>query len=490
MTRKSQITQDALLVLGAVKLAQLVLDESERSAGFRRQVSAALAGQNGPQAIAKLIDRRLGALEKARSYVEWNKARAFRDDLAATVATITRQLGEVAPALAIDRLLRFIATHEVAFERVDDSSGYVEDVYSGAIEDLGGLTSQLSPDELALMPDRIAAALGQSDHGYFVDAARAVAGHLPPPVLRGWDIDLAKQYAELESRDAKSTDRFIYSNVSQYLVVRQIVADALGDLDGFIVLESRKHPNMQDTLGVAQRLLEADRAREALDWVRREAPVKLRFMSRTDIADHQVSRDVLAPQRASLEATILDKLGETDAAQALRWSVFEESLNMSMLRDYVARLPDFEDFDALDKAFDYVLTSKHIYSALDFLLAWPRLDLAARLVVKHFGTWDGRHYDLLPQAAAALENSEHETGAVAAAILYRALIDDILTRGNSKAYPHAARYLNALDALAARSDAEAVQVGNMDVHVTYRARLQKNHGRKYGFWGLLPQACR
>lgn len=476
------------MALGAAKLAQLVLDESEVNAGFRRQVSAALAGQNGPQAIAKLIDRRLGALEKARGYIEWNKARTFRDDLAATVSTITRQLGDAAPALAIDRLLRFIATHEAVFERVDDSSGYVQDIYYNAIEDLGALTPRLSPDELALIPDRIAVALGQSDHGYFVDAARAVVEHLPPPVLRGWDNDLAKRHAELEANDADTTNRFVYSNASQYLLIRQMIADALGDLDGFITLESRKHPNVQDTLDVARRLLEANRAREALDWVRRASPVKLMYMSRADVADRQMSRDALAPQRASLEAAILEKVGETEAAQALRWSVFEDSLSVTMLRDYVARLPDFEDVEVLDKAFDFVMTSEHIYTALGFLLAWPRLDLAARLVVKNFGLWDGRHYDLLPQAAEALDNSGLETGAVAATILYRALIDDVLLRGNSKAYPHAARYLESLDALAARSDVETTQVQNMDMHATYRAQLQKKHGRKYGFWGLLPRA--
>ncbi|ESQ79313.1 DUF6880 family protein [Asticcacaulis sp. YBE204] len=487
MARKPQITQDALISLGAAKLAQLVSDESEHNAGFRRQVSAALAGQNGPQAIAKVVDRRLSALEKARGYIDWNKARAFCNDLASTVATITRQLGDAAPALAIDRLLRFIATHEAVFQRVDDSSGYVQDVYYGAIEDLGGLTPRLSPDELALLPDRIAAALGQSDHGYFVDAARAVVELLPPPVLRRWDSDLAKRHAELEVQDTDTTNRFTYSNASQYLLVRQMIADALGDLDGFIRLESQKHPNVQDTLGIARRLLQADRAREALDWVRRERAVKFVFMSRTDLADRQVARDALAPQRAGLEAAILDKLGETEAAQALRWSVFEDSLNIAMLRDYVARLPDFEDFNVLDRAFDYVLAFKHIYAALEFLLAWPRIDLAARLVVKNFGLWDGRHYDLLPEAAEALDSCGLDTGAVAAAILYRALIEDILSRGNSKAYPHAARYLKSLDALALRSDAEAAQVRNMDLHVTYRAQLEKNHSRKYGFWGLLPK---
>lgn len=73
MARKPALSIETLVGLGAEKLAHLILDEAERSASFRRQVSAALAGQKGPGAIARIIDRRLGALEKARGFIEWEK---------------------------------------------------------------------------------------------------------------------------------------------------------------------------------------------------------------------------------------------------------------------------------------------------------------------------------------------------------------------------------------------------------------------------------
>lgn len=57
MARKPALLIDSLRELGAEKLARLVLDEAERSPSFRRQVSAALAGKKGPQAIAMIIDR-------------------------------------------------------------------------------------------------------------------------------------------------------------------------------------------------------------------------------------------------------------------------------------------------------------------------------------------------------------------------------------------------------------------------------------------------
>ena len=72
---------------------------------------------------------------------------------------------------------------------------------------------------------------------------------------------------------------------------------------------------------------------------------------------------------------------------------------------------------------------------------------------------------------------------VAATILYRALLDDILDRARSPAYGHAARYLEKLDALAALGDAAR----SIDPHETYRAAVAKKHRRKSGFWSLVKE---
>lgn len=228
MARKPALSIETLTELGAERLARLVFDEAERSAPFRKLVSAALASRKGPEAVAKIIDRRLGALEKARGFIDWDKARAFRDDLAA------------------ERLLRFIATHEPVFERVDDSSGYVQGVYYDGIAALGVLAPRLGSQEAAHLPDRIMASLGVSSHGYLVDVAKAVAEHLPEDVLRRWDADLTALQREREAEGAKAKDRFRFSNASQYRMVRQLIAGVLGDLDGLIALEEKKHPNAQE----------------------------------------------------------------------------------------------------------------------------------------------------------------------------------------------------------------------------------------------------
>ena len=70
-----------------------------------------------------------------------------------------------------------------------------------------------------------------------------------------------------------------------------------------------------------------------------------------------------------------------------------------MLRDYITKAGDFEEFEALDKAFAFIERHPDVNAALAFYLEWPRLDLAARYVTRRADIWDGRFSDALSPAA-------------------------------------------------------------------------------------------
>lgn len=466
MARKPALSTEKLKDLGADKLAQLVLNEAVRNAGFRRQVKAALAGKSGPEAIAKLIDRRLSGLARAKSFIEWDKARAFVDDLRSLTNTITSELGPAAPALAMDRLLRFITTHEQVFERVDDSSGRVQDVYYQAIHASGDLAQSLPVPEADALPEKIMTALGESTHGYLADVTEAVAPHLPQDSLVRWDADLKEAIAARQAEEtARKSDGWFYSMTSQWAGMRQILATARGDLDLLIALELKKKPHMQDTLTIAAQLLEAGRSAEALEWVRKPGG---RSFGETD--------DGLSPERVSMEARILDATGDRLVAQALRWRCYEACLSADILREYLKQLPDFEDIEAEDRAHAFALEKSEPEAALQFFLDWPRLDLAAKLITTHPHRWDGGDWHILPKVAGLLEHDYP----LAATILYRALLDNILDRARSKAYGHGAKYLGQLGLLAGELD--QIHPSGMVDHATYLAKLKTAHPRKSGFW--------
>jgi len=69
---------------------------------------------------------------------------------------------------------------------------------------------------------------------------------------------------------------------------------------------------------------------------------------------------------------------------------------------------------------------------------------------------------------------------MAATLLYRALLGEILDRARSKAYSHGAKYLRKLSLLA--QDADPTRPSGIVNHETYLAALKKTNPRKTGFW--------
>jgi hypothetical protein len=150
------------------------------------------------------------------------------------------------------------------------------------------------------------ASLGESTHGYLADLTAVVTPHLPQDTLNRWDGDLKKAIADRQAKEnTRKSDDWFYSMTSQWAGMRQTIAIARGDIDLLIELEARKQSHMQDTLGIATRLLEAGRATEALDWVRK--PSRRAF---------DCSGGDLSPARVSLEARVLEALDDRPAAQA------------------------------------------------------------------------------------------------------------------------------------------------------------------------------
>ena len=336
----------------------------------------------------------------------------------------------------------------------------IQDVYWRAGEGVPELVGKLSPAERARLPDRLLLSLKKDTHGLAPGLAISIAPLLEEPVLFAWDQTLQR----LESDNTRVFE------------IRQAIADARGDVDGFLALELLRPEWLQDPLKVAERLLAANRLDEALLWARREKKGRVAFMTEAGFADGRGDR-LHDLTRVNLEARILEAMKDRPAAQALRWAAFEVTLNVEILRDYIRKLDDFIEQEEQDRAFAIAMNSPHVYTALGFFIAWPRLDLAAKLVLEKRDAWEGRHYDLLGQAASVLA----EGFPAPATFLLRALLNDILARARSAAYGHAARYLERLNELSPRVADDT----GLALHADYVAQLRKAHGRKYGFWSLV-----
>ena len=240
------------------------------------------------------------------------------------------------------------------------------------------------------------------------------------------------------------------------------IADAMGDVDAFIAQydpATRKVPKI--AAEIAARLLAAGRAADAL-----------RFIERAEVdKSRRVPREW---QDARLD--VLEALDRKAEAQAFRWACFARDLAPDYLRNFLKRLPDFEDIVAEDRAMAHAAAHPGLLPALGFLLDWPSPDRAARLLIDRHGEINGDTYELLVPAAETLS----ERYPLVATLALRAMIDFTLTKARSKRYGYAAQHLKTCADLARRIE----DFGALATHAVYAVRLTQEHGRKSGFWSL------
>lgn len=474
MASKSTLNAKNLEALGAERLAQLLIEISTGDAAAKRKLRLALAGAEGPKEAAREIAKRLTSIARARTFVNWQNRKPLVKDLESQRHAIMEQIAPHDPREALGLLWRFMGLATPVFERCDDSSGIVIDTFHQACADLGDV-AKLAGHEPEALARQVLDALHDNGFGQY-DGLIVIMGpalgpegiaHLkdlveelgctPVPVppkaewtAVGWGSGGTRYAHEMDERHRQSMVGMALKDI----------ADVEGDVDAFIAQydpKTRKVP--QIAAEIATRLLAAGRAGDALGFVDRAALDKNHFVPR-EWEDARIA--------------VLEALDRQDEAQAFRWECFERGLSSDHLRDYLTRLPDFEDIDAEERAMAHAAAHYNLLPALGFFIEWPAPDHAARLLIARHKQINGDNYEFLVPAAEAVA----ERNPLAATVALRAMIDFTLNEARVKRYGYAAQHLATCADLAGRIE----DFAPIEQHNAYVARLKAAHGKKTGFW--------
>ena len=462
MARAKTVTPEALAALGAEALAEALIAHAATDPTLRKKLGMLLAGTEGPGKLAAEIDKRIKTIGRSPSFVDWEKRKPLVHELDHLRVTIATRLAKQDAARALELLWDLIGIADAVMERVGDGIGEVEDVFGAAMEDLGRLSAAQPPGDGKALARRVVAYCERDG----LCATDALIRHMSKALGAGGRAEIrhATEAALKAAPKSSGPHDWRADALRRHLAFRlALLADLERDADAFIAAIRAGGLESTHALDVAERLIAANRPAEALDWLdkpRRRVE---------DVDDDGTDTD--------LRIAALDALGRKDEAQAVRWQHFERFLSVEHLRAYLKRLPDFEDFEAEQKALGVAAAHKQAARGLAFFIEWRALDRADRLVRERLTALDGRLYEVLRPAAEALEEKFPE----AASLLYRRLIESVLERGSSKQYQYAARDLLSCARLAPHLPVP----GSIESHAAFVARLQKAHGRKYGFWGLI-----
>lgn len=460
--------------LGAPALAALLMEVSAGHGAIKRRLRLALADVAGPDEIATQVRKRLATIGKARGDLDWRQARAMAADLATQQAAIAGPLATADPRAAHELMWSFVGLAERLFDRTNDGSGQLMDLFRTGVGELGRLAQAARVDP-ALLADRACDALTGPDDGQYDGLVETLAPSLgaaglarlktlvtawgqraPEPgeegPIIGYGLSGPVHSGRTAARRAETARRIL-----------ERIADAEGDVDAFIALQpAAARRQIATATGIARRLLAAGRAEAAWDALTAAQPPRNGYVP---------------PDADAVRIDILEVLGRQDEAQAFRWQRFETMLHAGHLRDHLRRLPDFDDFEAEQRALSLVEAFPDIHAALAFLVEWPAPERAARMVLARRDALDGDRYEVLGEAADRLDGAHP----LAATLLRRAMIGFTLRAARSSRYGHAARHL----AECAAADVRIVDHGDVPDHAAYVAMLRRDHARKPGFWNAV-----
>jgi hypothetical protein len=484
MPPKTSLNAKNLEALGSERLAALLLEISTGNAAAKRRLRLELAGEESPAEVARAITKRLATIAKSRSFVDWQNRKGLVDDLESQRRAITGPVQKAEPDLALDLMWRFVALADTVFARCDDSSGTIIGIFHKAVADLGTIAIIAKPDARRLA-EQVFAVLISNSYGQYDHLIAALSPAMGPEGLEHLKQRLIAHGAEKKPKLAKAERRVVAygsagpvyqdeiedsSRSSTVRLALMEIADAHGDVDAFMAqydARARKVPGI--AAKISRRLLDAGRIQDA--WRIIEAAEHPRHLGDLE----ELGWRDFAWDDARID--VLEAMGRKDDAQAARWSCFEQFLSAGHLRAHLKELPDFDDMATEERALDRVTAHGNLHHALHFLVSWPALDRAAKLVEQRASELDGDRYEILSPAADTLAGKHP----LAATLVLRAMIDFTLTTALSSRYKHAARHLAECESLAAT----VISFGSHETHDAYLARIRRENDRKSGFWGLV-----
>lgn len=398
----------------------------------------------------------LASLRRSKRFIECRAS----GDFAHSLSELLQQLADARPdpRVGAECVLAFYRTDSATLGRADDSNGSIGDVYRIDASDAFARYAAACGDKGWII-EQVLELLATDDYGVRDSVLARVGEYLPEPQLR----ELVARLWEAAGgpRRARTDSERDWSRSGWYLLIAT-VATQLRDPELFEQARRSFDPalGVAACLEIAEAWLHADDAARALTWLDRVA---------SDRSHHEDRRDELLRR-------VHARLGNRTEVERLAWEYFRGARSTDALDDLLAVVGADRREEVIDGASAEILANPRFEpSHASFLLEQGRAEAASSLVLARCAQLDG---DQWSQLAPLAEEFEADGSALAASLVYRALLDSILRRAESRTYGHGARYLRRLQALAPR----VADWRGVAPHADYVAEVRTKHARKASFW--------
>jgi hypothetical protein len=431
-----------------------------RLASSSEELAARIDYVTDPSAAAKALQRRISAIRGGKQFIGYGDVPGVAAEVATIAAEIRTDIltrdADKATALA----QKLFCLDQVIFERADDSDGLIGDELRDACVlwlDAAAAVRATHTDGGTDWPAVLYEFYQSNDYGVREPLLEQAHRLLREEELRA----LASRFENDARRtiDAEKTGKVERYRAFAPSTAMGLVARALGDpklYEQSILLHSPE-PNSLQANNIAEQYVLCGDGAGALRWL-------------------DVSRGEAAQfERLDLMDRAYDLLGDRNRQIEIRREVYRQAPGVYSYRALEELLPVGERSAFRARACQDARTSPHVATAAELLFELKEPALAEQLIIDRAGELDGRNYVML---TALVKAAKANGRLLAAALMWRALIDAILTRGYAKAYGHAARYLLELRAVSASIE----DYRGHPSHEYYEGALLQAHRRKASFW--------
>ncbi len=440
--------RNQLIELGAETLADTLLNLCQTSSEADNVVKRLLAT---PTENIKRFKAKLAGLKRGRKFIDWNETAHFAAELKQLLDDL--EAGVKDPYLGAEWVARFFETDSSIFERCDDSNGEIGYVFEYYACNLFIHFANQCEDK-AKIAQLVITLNEENEYGVRNCLFDRASEYLSETTLR-FITDSLWHLLENESNENKKR---------QWRFAIQSVAKQLNDA---LLFENAALTNdkMYSALwlDIASVYLTAGKPDIALTRLK-------------NIPNDEVFQQA---ERYQLYLNIYHELGDFNAETDMAWQIFNAQRQPETLTQLLDIIGHEQRESVMNGAIKTILQEPKLsYADADFLLKTNAIDALEYYLLQRVDQLNGSLYGRLVPLAQELEK-QHKY--LISSLIYRALIDVILEKTQSKYYHHAAKYLNQLNQL----EQFINDWQTWKPHSVYSQTLHEQHKRKSAFWSKL-----
>ena len=314
MNPEAETFIDDLAAVGARPLAVLLLEYAAGDDDLAARLRLMAAVHKGSDAMVSAVNRGIRELVEERGFYAWDEAATLAGRIDNLRRVTLDAFLDVSPETVASLLCSLVGTSGKVMTRVDDSSGRVGKAYVETVTAWGAAWAAVAARDHRELAVLVLHEIATDDYGVKRNVLTAFREALGPTGL----TELRQMIQSELDREPVGSDyrRGVWHHALQD------VADALGDVDGFIALVQATGSADRRAVEIAERLVAAGRPAEALAWLDRAAQIGKAGGRSPDV------------RIAALLA-----LGRVEEAQRARWTDVCERLRFDQFRAYLEALP-------------------------------------------------------------------------------------------------------------------------------------------------------